>query len=95
MKSIVDSPAWEHVDTNVDPSFALESRNMRFGLALDGVNPFKHNSAQHSTWPIIMLIYNLPPFLVTKKFFMQLSILISGKDASTNENIDVFIRPLV
>jgi hypothetical protein len=25
MKSIVDSPAWKPVDTNVDPSFALES----------------------------------------------------------------------
>jgi hypothetical protein len=30
-----------------------------------------------------------------KKFFIQLCILISSKDSPTNENIDVFLRPLV
>jgi hypothetical protein len=95
MKSVVDSPAWAHVDSHVDPSFKLDPRNMRFGLALDGVNPFKHNNTQHSTWPILMLLYNLPPFLVTKKFFVQLCILISGKDAPTPEVVDVFIKPLI
>jgi hypothetical protein len=30
-----------------------------------------------------------------KKFFVQLCILISGKESPTNENIDVFLRPLV
>jgi hypothetical protein len=44
---------------------------------------------------MLMLIYNLPPYLITKKFFIQLSILIFGKDAPTNENIDVFIRLLM
>jgi hypothetical protein len=95
MKSVADSPAWDHVDTHVDPSFRLDPRNMRFGLALDGVNPFKHNNTQHSTWPILMLIYNLPLFLVTKLFFIQLCILISGKDPPTPEGLDVFIKPLV
>ena len=41
IKSVVDSPAWEFVDSNIDPSFTLESRNIRFGLILDGMNPFK------------------------------------------------------
>jgi hypothetical protein len=95
MKSVVDSPAWRHVDTNIDPTFSRDPRNLRFSLALDRVNPFKHNSTQHSTWPVLLLMYNLPPFLVTKKFFIQLCILISGKDSSTNENLDVFMRPLV
>jgi len=39
MKSVADSPAWKHVDTNIDPSFAEEVRNLRFDLSLDGVNP--------------------------------------------------------
>jgi hypothetical protein len=95
MKSVVDSPAYEHVDSSVDPTFSLDPRNLKFGLALDGVNPFKHNNTQHSTWPILLLIYNLPPVLVTKKFFIQLTILIFGKDAPTNDNIDVFLRPLI
>jgi hypothetical protein len=95
MRSVADSPAWDHIDSHVDPTFKLEPRNMRFGLALDGINPFRHNNTQHSTWPILMLLYNLPPFLLTKNFFIQLCILISGKDAPTPEALDVFIKPLV
>ena len=79
----------------MDPSFALEPRNLRLGLSLDGVNPFPHSNTIHSTWPVLLLIYNLPPYLVTKKFFIQLSILISGKDSPTSENIGVFIEPLL
>jgi hypothetical protein len=70
MKSIADSLAWQHVDSHVDPLFKLDPRNMRFGLALDGMNSFRHNNTQHSTWPIMILLYNLPPFLVTKKLFI-------------------------
>ena len=42
MQSVVDSPAWKHIDNDVAfDNFSLESRNMRLALALDGVNPFK------------------------------------------------------
>jgi hypothetical protein len=44
IKSIVDSPAWDHIDSHVDPIFKDDPQNMRFGLALDGVNPFRHNN---------------------------------------------------
>ena len=71
MKSVVDSLAWQHVDLHVDPIFSQDPRNIRFGLVLDGVNPFKHNNTQHSTWHVLLLIYNLPPFLVT--IFFSLS----------------------
>jgi hypothetical protein len=95
MKSVVDSPAWKHIDSDVDITFGREARNLRFGMALDGVNPFPHTNTTHSTWPVLMFLYNLPPYLVTKLFFIQLCILISGKMSPTNENIDVFIRPLL
>lgn len=57
MKSIADSPAWKHVDNNIDPLFAEDGRNLRSGMSLDGVNPFTHNSTSHSTWPVLLLIY--------------------------------------
>jgi hypothetical protein len=96
MKTVADSPAWKHVTSeHMDPSFGNEPRNVRFGLSLDGVNPFPHTNSTHSTWPILLLIYNLPPFLVTKIFFIQLCILISGKDSPNNENIGVFLAPLI
>jgi hypothetical protein len=74
MKSVADSPAWKYIDSEIDQSFPQECRNLRFGMALDGMNPFPHTNSTHSTWPVLMLIYNLPPYLVTKKFFIQLAL---------------------
>jgi hypothetical protein len=95
MRSPIDNPAWKHVDTMVDERFASDIWNLRFGLSLDGIIPFPQSNSTHSTWPILMVIYNLPPFLVTKNFFIQLTILISGKESPSSENVDVFIQPLV
>ncbi|KAL3702270.1 hypothetical protein R1sor_020292 [Riccia sorocarpa] len=56
-----DSKQWKHIDATW-PNFARETRNMRFGLALDGINPFSVQSSIWSSWPIILLNYNLPPW---------------------------------
>jgi hypothetical protein len=96
MRSVVDSPAWKHINNDVAfGNFGCDDRNMRLALALDGVNPFKLNNTNWSTWPVLILIYNFEPWLVTKKFFISLCILISGKKSPTSSNIDVFIRPLL
>jgi hypothetical protein len=86
MKSVVDSPAWNHIDTDIDTEFAIERRHLRMGVSLDGVNPFSMQRSTHSTWPVMVLLYNLPPWLVTKKFFVSLSLLISGKESPTLES---------
>jgi len=95
MKSIANSPSWKHIDTNVDLSFQDKVRNLPFGMILDDMNPFALNSTSHSTWPIMLLIYNLPFYLVTKKFFIQLSILLSTKMLPQNQDIGVFIRLII
>ena len=96
MRSVVDSPAWKHINNDAAfGTFGCDDRNMRLALALDGVNPFKLNNTNWSTWPVLILVYNFEPWLVTKKFFISLCILISGKKSPTSSNIDVFIRPLV
>ena len=96
MRSVVDSPAWKHIDNDVAfDNFGTEKRNMRLALALDGVNPFKLSNTNWSTWPVLILIYNLEPWFVTKKFFISLCILISGKRSPHDGNIDVYIRPLL
>ena len=94
MRSVVDSKAWNHVN-NRWPEFAKKERNVRLGLALDGVNPFRNQSLSHSTWPVVMLNYNLPPWLVTKNFFMMLTLLIPGKESVTDKNVDVYLAPLI
>ena len=94
MRSVVDSKAWDHVN-NRWPWFAEDGRNVRLGLALDGVNPFRNQSLSHSTWPVVMLNYNLPPWLVTKNFFMMLALIIPGKESVKDRNVDVYLAPLI
>jgi hypothetical protein len=33
-------------------------------LSTEGMNPFAKWSSKHSTWPMILTIYNLPPWLM-------------------------------
>lgn len=94
VECVPDSKAWKHVDS-LYPGFALEERNVRLGLALDGVNPFSNQSLSHSTWPVVLLNYNLPPWLVTKRFFLMLALLIPGKESVKSENVDVYLAPLI
>ena len=90
-----DSKAWRHFHENVDPKFAEDPRNVHFALAADGVNPYKQNRSSWSTWPVLLLNYNLPPWLTTKKFFILLSLLIPGKESVTSDVFDVYLEPLV
>ena len=90
-----DSKAWKHFHKNVDPMFGNDPRNAYFALAADGVNPFKQNRSSWLTWPVLLLNYNLPPWLTTKKFFVMLALLIPGRESVRNETFDVYLEPLV
>jgi hypothetical protein len=58
------------------------------------MNPFGENRAMHSTWPVILVMYNLLTWLCHKRKYLMLSILIQGpKQAGTD--IDVFREPLM
>ena len=84
----------EHVDARW-LEFAKEPRNLRLALALDGINPFVNQFLSHFTWPVVLLKYNLLPWLVTKRFFVMLSLIIPSKKNVKEENIHVYLTPLV
>ncbi|XP_019257628.1 PREDICTED: uncharacterized protein LOC109235833 [Nicotiana attenuata] len=88
-----DSEAWKNFDSKY-PEFAGDPRNVRLGLASDGFNPFGTMRTVHSTWPVILMPYNLPPWMCMKQEFFILSLLIPGPKAPGN-NIDVFLQPLI
>jgi hypothetical protein len=46
-------------------------------MSTDGMNPFM-NSSTHSTWPIVLMILNLPPWLCNKHKYIMMSELIPG-----------------
>ena len=87
-----DSPAFEHIDS-LWPDFAKESRNLKMGVALDGVNPFSMKSSKWSTWPVIVINYNLPPYLSIKKEHLMLSLLIPRKRQV--KDLNVYLAPLI
>ena len=94
MRLVADSEQWKSID-RAYPDFAEVLTNLHLGLVGDGIIPFKNNALKHSTFVLLITIYNLPPWLLTKKFFISLAVLIPGPKSPTSENIDVFMAPLV
>lgn len=93
MRHPADSPAWKTFDFE-HPEFSSDPRNVRLGLASDGFNPFRSMSTSHSTWPVILIPYNLPPWLCMKQPNFILSLLIPGPNAPGND-IDIYLQPLI
>jgi len=58
------------------------------------MNPFAKRSSKHSTWPVILTIYNLPPWLMQKQKYLLLTILISGP-VQPGVGMDVFLEPMM
>ncbi|XP_057249371.1 uncharacterized protein LOC125495692 [Beta vulgaris subsp. vulgaris] len=87
-----DSKAWKSFDDKY-PSFASETRNVRLGLASDGFSPFRNGHIPHSTWPVVLIPYNLPPWFHETTFSI-LSTLIPGPKGP-KKNIDVYLQPLI
>jgi hypothetical protein len=75
-----DGEAWKHFNS-VYPHFSAESRNVRLGLCTDGFNPFGSFSAPYSCWPVILMVYNLPPGMCMRPEFMFLSMVIPGSSS--------------
>jgi hypothetical protein len=88
-----DSTQW-HIINHKYGSFADDPMNLRFGLSTDGMNPFGQMSSSHSVWPVLVSIYNLPPWLCNKRKCMMMSMIILGPH-QPGIVIDVYLRSLV
>ena len=88
-----DGSQWRNIESK-HGDFASDARNLWFGLSTDGMNPFGEQSCSHSTWPVTLCIYNLPPWLCMKRKFIMMPVLIQGPKQPGND-IDVYLRPLV
>ncbi|KAI5343319.1 hypothetical protein L3X38_011195 [Prunus dulcis] len=93
MSHPADSPSWKLLDDKW-PEFGNEPRNLRLALSSDGFNPHSSLSSRYSCWPVILVTYNLPPWLCMKQKFMMLTLLISGPKQPGND-IDVYLEPLI
>jgi hypothetical protein len=53
----VDGRQWKHFDLSHE-DFSNDPSNIRFGPSTNEMNSFREMRNPHSTWPIIMCIYN-------------------------------------
>ncbi|XP_057998652.1 uncharacterized protein LOC110631536 [Hevea brasiliensis] len=77
MRHPADSMAWISFE-KLHPNFASDSRNVRLGLASDGFQPFVNSKMPYSVWPVLLIPYNLPPWMCMKQSNFILSMLIPG-----------------
>ncbi|XP_057758862.1 uncharacterized protein LOC130979432 [Arachis stenosperma] len=88
-----DAEAWKDFDAKY-PVFSNDARSVRLALASDGFNPFRNMSTTYSIWPVILIPYNLLPWLCMKQSSFILSMIIPGPKMPGND-IDVYLEPLV
>lgn len=69
-------------------------RNVRLGLASDGFNPFGLMSTNYSVWPVVLIPYNMPPWMCMKTPNFIISLIIPGPGQPEN-NMDVYLQPLI
>lgn len=62
---VADSLQWKKIDY-VFLDFSLEPRNIRLGLSTKRMNPFGNLSTNHTSWHVLLINYNLSPWLCMK-----------------------------
>jgi hypothetical protein len=84
-----DATQWWNIDSR-NPEFVIDPRNIRITMSTNGMNPFMNSS----TWPIVLMILNLPPWLCNKQKYIMMSRPILGPQQLGND-IDTYFRPLI
>lgn len=63
-------------------------------IVVNSINPHSSLSSRHSFWPVIMITYNLPLWILMKKKFMMLSLIVLSPRQPSND-INVYLAPLL
>src|SRR3954469_2632292 len=74
MRHPVDGSQWRAL--NAEYGFHLDQRNVVLGVSSDGMNPFGKQNTNHSTWPMFVWMYNIPPWKCMKTKYIHMSILM-------------------
>ena len=76
-------------------AFVLQDpKSLKLGLAADGFNPFGNRSSTYSCWLVMLVTYNLPPWLCMKKEFIMLTLLIPRPKQPSND-INIYLQVLI
>lgn len=95
MTHVSDSAQWRWISQRFQEEIGYDDRNVRMALITDGFNPNSDKRGTYSIWPILLMNYNIAPWLTTKNYFIMLAILIPGPKSVTAEHFDIFMEPLI
>jgi hypothetical protein len=60
---LADAKQWGNINSYFEWFDDDDSdRNVQFSMSIDGINPFGNSSSTHRTWPVVLSVYNLPPW---------------------------------
>ena len=93
MRHPADGEAWKEFDNDFK-DFADDPRSLRLAIAIDGFNPFGQMTNSYSIWPVIVVIYNFPPWMCMDQSNYLLSLIIPSKK-SLGKDFHVFMQPLI
>ena len=83
----------KHIEEKCPSKFKDEPRSIRFGLAIDGVCSFSFLNSNYSVWPVILIVYSIPPWMSVRKEHLMLTLIVPGKHQV--KNMDVYIAPFI
>ena len=93
MRHLKDGAQWELINNKFE-NFAKDHRSIRLGECTNGMNPFGNMSTNHNTWPMLLCIYNLAPWLYMKKKYIMMKMIIHGLKQPVND-INIYFQLLV
>ena len=92
LRHLADARQWRAVKGE-DADFAADPRNIVLGVSTDGMNPYGNQNTNHSSWPVFLWMYNIPPWKCMKTKYIHMSMLIQGPKQPGND-INLYLELL-
>jgi hypothetical protein len=83
----------KHIEEKWPSNFKDEPHSIRFGLAIDGVCPFSFLSSNYSVFQVVLIVYNIPPWMSVRKEHLILTLIILRKHQV--KNMVVYIETFI
>ena len=74
-----DGEAWQQFDVDF-LDLAMDKRNVKLSVAIDGFTPFNINDAPYSCWTVFVTPQNLPPGTLLWHEYIFLSLVFLGHE---------------
>ena len=78
-----------HVEDTWPDKFKDELFNLRFNIAIDGINPYSQQDNSYIVWPVVVTNNNIPPWFSINNEHIKLDLIVLGRIQVNN--MDVYL----